>query len=304
MANRVHFPLNKHVYWLLGFLFLSGCSTASTYAVRKPLDVNVIANLPEVLNESSGLAVINGHVWSHNDSGSLNQIYQLSSNFQTVTKTVTVKRSKNYDWEDLAQSKRYLYIGDTGNNSTRRDGGVIYKVPLVSLEKGSSVTPITTIRYRFKDFKPGKTYQHNFDSEAITVVGDQLWLFSKNWQNEHTKLYRISTTKSNQTVSPVGDYLTEGLITSADYNDKTSTLALLGYRKDIFLGYSFIWLVKVKNNQLDWSTAKYKRLRIYSQWEAVNWYKDKKLLITSEKNPLTKAMIATVDVSSLNNASE
>ncbi|KJG36014.1 hypothetical protein UA32_17705 [Photobacterium angustum] len=294
----------KNIYLMVVLLGLSGCSSASTYSVRKPLEVDVQANLPEVLNESSGLAIINGHVWSHNDSGSRNQIYKLSSNFQTVTKTVTVKRSKNYDWEDLAQSKHYLYIGDTGNNSTRRDGGVIYKVPLASLKKGSSVTPVLTIRYRFKDFKPGKTYQHNFDSEAITVVGDQLWLFSKNWQNEHTKLYRLSTTKSNQIVSPVGDYLTEGLITSADYNAKTSILALLGYRKDIFLGYSFIWLVKVKDNQLDWSTAKYKRLRIYSQWESVHWYKDNKLLITSEDNPLTKAMIATVDVSSLINASE
>nr|WP_255721173.1 MULTISPECIES: hypothetical protein [unclassified Photobacterium] len=289
---------------VVALLSLSGCSSASTYSVRKPLDVDVLANLPEVLNESSGLALINGQIWSHNDSGSQNQIYQLSSDFKTVTKTVTVKHSKNYDWEDLAQSKRYLYIGDTGNNSTRRNGGVIYKVPLTSLKKGSSVSPITTIRYRFKDFKPGKTYQHNYDSEAITVVGDQLWLFSKNWQNEHTKLYRLSTTKVNQTVTPAGDYPTEGLITSADYNATTSTLVLLGYRKDVFLGYSFIWLVKVKGNQLDWSTAQYKRLRIYSQWEAVHWYNNNKLLITSEKNPLTKAMIATVDVSSLINASE
>ncbi len=294
----------KQVYLLVALLSVSGCSSATTYSVRKPLDVDVIANLPTTLDESSGIAIVNGKVWSHNDSGSKNQIYQLSPDFKTITKTLTVQNSRNYDWEALAQSQRYLYIGDTGNNSTRRNGGIIYKVPLSSLNNKRTVKPVSMLRYRFKDFEHGKTYQHNFDSEAMTVVGDQLWLFSKNWQDEHTKLYRLNPMKKQQTVAPEGNYPVKGLITSADYDPNTSTLVLLGYRKEVLLGYSFIWLIKVKDNQIDWSTAKYKRLRIYSQWEAVHWYKDNQLLITSEKNSLAKAMIARVDVSSLMKGSE
>ncbi|MGI2799677.1 hypothetical protein ACRTC3_13895, partial [Photobacterium damselae] len=74
------------------------------------------------------------------------------------------------------------------------------------------------------------------------------------------------------------------------------TMALVGYRKDMLLGYAFIWLVKVKNDRLDWSTAVYKRLGIYGQWEGIHWDGADKLLLTTEKNPLTKALIGTVDV--------
>ncbi|MDP2514032.1 hypothetical protein Q8W17_02800 [Photobacterium damselae subsp. piscicida] len=100
--------------------------------MRKPLHIDVQADLPVQVNETSGLAVINNRVWTHNDSGGKNEIYQLSPDYKTVTKTVLIKGNKNYDWEDLTQDERYLYVGDTGNNSTRRNGESFINCVLVT----------------------------------------------------------------------------------------------------------------------------------------------------------------------------
>lgn len=275
----------------------TACSSSEVHFVRKPLHIDVQADLPVQVNETSGLAVINNRVWTHNDSGGKNEIYQLSSDYKTVTKTVSIKGNKNYDWEDLTQDERYLYVGDTGNNSTRRNGGVIYKLRISDVEKYHSVMPYNVIRYQFKNFHKAKTYQHNFDSEAIASVGDKIWLFSKNWNDEQSQLYVLSKSAQRQLLKPVATYPTAGLITGADYNPQIQTMALVGYRKDMLLGYAFIWLVKVKNDRLDWSTAVYKRLGVYGQWEGIHWDGADKLLLTTEKNPLTKALIGTVDVS-------
>ncbi|PSU93816.1 hypothetical protein [Photobacterium kishitanii] len=286
---------------LIAILLLSSCSMAATYFVRNTLYVDVLTYMPKNLSETSGLAIIDGDVWTHNDTYGQNKLYRLDHDFKGVAQIVKVDKSRNRDWEDLAEDQQFLYVGDIGNNLANREGGVIYKIDRNQLNQQRVVTPTAALKYQYTDFKKGWFNKHNFDSEAITVVGDQIWLFTKNWKNEKTKLYQLNKSKVDQVqhVKPIAEYTSKGLITSVDYDPKTATLAFLGYRRNLYLGYSFIWLVKVKNNKPDWSTGIYKRLGIYSQWEAIHWYGAGKLLITAEKNPLNKAMIGTVDVQKL-----
>ncbi|WP_240345736.1 lipoprotein [Photobacterium sp. Alg240-V54] len=286
---------------LLAVLLLSSCSVAATYFVRNTLYVDILAYMPKKLSETSGLAIIDGDIWTQNDTYGQNKIYRLNNDLTGIAQTVKINKSLNRDWEDLAQDQQYIYIADIGNNLARRKGGSIYKVDKSQLHHQNNVTPTAVLNFQYADFKKGWFNKHNFDSEAITIVGDQLWLFTKNWENENTKLYRLdtSTVDQMQYVKPVAEYPSKGLITGVDYDPQTSTLAFIGYRKNMYLGYSFIWLVKVKNNEPDWSTGIYKRLGIYSQWEAIHWYGEGRLLITAEKNPLNKAMIGIVDVQKL-----
>lgn len=286
---------------LITVLLLSSCSVAATYFIRNTLYVDILAYMPEKLNETSGLAVIDGHVWTHNDTYGQNKLYRLDHDLKGIAQVVTVNNSRNRDWEDLAQDQQFLYVGDIGNNLASRQGGVIYKIEKTALNQQRNVKPQAVLNYQYSDFKKGWFNKHNFDSEAITVVGDQLWLFTKNWKDEKTKHYQINTAETDkvQHVKPVAEYPSKGLITGVDYDPKTATLAFIGYRKNRYLGYSFIWLVKVKDNKPDWSTGIYKRLGIYSQWEAIHWYGEGRLLITAESNPLNKAMIGTIDVQKL-----
>lgn len=286
---------------LIAVLLLSSCSMAATYFVRKTLYVDILAYMPKYLNETSGLAVIDGDVWTQNDTYGQNKLYRLDHDLTGIAQVVTINNSRNRDWEDLAQDQQFLYVGDIGNNLAKRKGGMIYKIARKGLSQQPAVVPTAVLNYQYSDFKKGWFNKHNFDSEAITVVGDQLWLFTKNWKDEKTKLYQINTAETDkiQHVKPVAEYPSKGLITGVDYDPQTATLAFIGYRKNKYLGYSFIWLVKVKNNKPDWSTGIYKRLGIYSQWEAIHWYGAGRLLITAESNPLNKAMIGIVDVQKL-----
>ncbi len=53
---------------LIVILLLSSCSMAATYFVRNTLYVDVLTYMPKNLSETSGLAIIDGDVWTHNDT--------------------------------------------------------------------------------------------------------------------------------------------------------------------------------------------------------------------------------------------
>lgn len=298
--------IKRIVVGLSVVLLLLLCSLGATYFVRNVLYVDILAYMPKKISETSGLAIINGDIWTHNDTYGDNKLYRLNHDMTGIAQIVKVNNSRNYDWEDLAQDQQFLYVGDIGNNLTVRNGGVIYKIEKKGLNQQQAVTPAAKIQFQYNDFTKGWFNKHNYDSEAITVVGDQIWLFSKNWKDEKTRLYQIDKGEVNkvQHLNPVAEYPSKGLITGVDYNPETATLAFIGYRRNIYLGYSFIWLVKVKDDKPDWSTGIYKRLGNYSQWEGIHWYGAGKLLITTEKTPLNKALIATLDVQKLLDSSE
>lgn len=101
---------------------------AATYFVRKTLYVDILAYMPKYLNETSGLAVIDGDVWTQNDTYGQNKLYRLDHDLTGIAQVVTINNSRNRDWEDLAQDQQFLYVGDIGNNLAKRKGGVIYKI--------------------------------------------------------------------------------------------------------------------------------------------------------------------------------
>ena len=179
---------------LLGLSLLTGCSSILNAGDTKvvTLSAKYSHNLDPKLDEISGLATSDDKIWGINDSGGEATLYAFDPQTYQLIQSILLPQTQNTDWEDLAQDDQYIYVADTGNNYAIRQSLNIYKVPLAAIQaKGaapvSSVasTEILTIEYADRQgFLPSKS--HNFDSEALTVVNNQLWLFSKNRADSQT----------------------------------------------------------------------------------------------------------------------
>ncbi|MFT6352796.1 hypothetical protein [Neptuniibacter pectenicola] len=258
------------------------------------------ASWPTVVQETSGLALYAGLNWTVNDSGGDAVVYGINDQ-HAIAKQITISGAKNVDWESLAQDDEYLYIADCGNNRARRAVVQIYKVAWTSLLAVDHEGSVEALRMniRYADFPAlGPRKNHRFDCEALTVVDDALWLFTKNWNNEKTNLYRLDKSAADQTVSSEQVYEVDGLITGADFDPLSRRLVLLGYDKNLIFGQSFIWLIPVEQ-QLLWDRARRIKLYPYAQWEAIAWNPlgdGNELILTSEKSPLLDVSIGRLKI--------
>ena len=122
------------------------------------------------INESSGIVASRRNAklfWTHNDSGDGPFIYAFD--YQGKHRGVwRIAGASARDWEDIAigpgpnSRQSYIYIGDIGDNSKKRDEVEVYRViePLIAPEDSSStkVSPrntvaATVIRLKYPDGK-------------------------------------------------------------------------------------------------------------------------------------------------------
>ena len=157
--------------------------SGKAYAARVLEQIGV---LPDVLRESSGLAVSRtqpGVLWSHNDSGDGPNLYAIDSSGRLLA-IITVANAANIDWEDMASgpcpasllaktTSRCLYLADTGDNDRVRKELTVYVVvePLVArVDPMPSTVVAQSFRYRYPDGPD--------DCEAIAVLpnGDVMFV--------------------------------------------------------------------------------------------------------------------------------
>lgn len=88
------------------------------------------------LVEASGVVVSDknpGVLWLHNDSGGRPELFALTMSGQPLAE-FNLSGADAIDWEDIAVGpgpdprKRYLYIGDIGDNDRKRESVVVYRV--------------------------------------------------------------------------------------------------------------------------------------------------------------------------------
>ncbi len=104
----------------------SSDSTASSVVVRTMTDPRIV--------ESSGLArshFNDTRLWTHNDSGGGSTIYAIGRTGKT-TATYRLANARAWDWEAMASARRqgvnYLFVGEIGDNHTRKDSIFVYRV--------------------------------------------------------------------------------------------------------------------------------------------------------------------------------
>lgn len=258
--------------------------------------VERLATLPDEVSESSGLAYRKGHLWTHNDSGHDAMIFELTESGDAIRRHVHPLNSENEDWEAMAQDEDTLYIADCGNNMGDRIWMQIYKVAWQDLDvtRHQGVVASESLRFRLADTRPARQrHAHNNDCEALTVVDDELWLFTKNWQNNRTRLYRVDKNAPVQQLTSSGEYPAEGLITGADYDPMSQRLALIGYRLGFLSATAFIWIIPVKEGNPDWEQGSRHSITPVGQWEAILWYQGD-LLVTRETSVLGRAQLGII----------
>lgn len=312
MIGFKHTPVFIKLFSLLSLAMIGGCIGASPiYSVndtlqlavkplsKKEVTFKLINPLPYTLHETSGLARHNGRIWSINDSGDKANLYRLSDDWLSIDKTIRLTNGTNKDWESLASNDEHLIIADCGNNSGNRRNFELYHITWQTLEQAPDLSsyPGTVQHFNYKN-QPEKNmpYHHNYDCEAVTLVQQTLWLFSKNWQDGHTFLYHLALDQPHQTLSPVARLNIEGLITGADYNEQNNTLALVGYTQQRIFGSAFVWLFEIENSAIKPDSARYFELPTYAQWEGIVWQDPSTLILTTEQSPISKSQIATLSL--------
>jgi hypothetical protein len=186
--------------------------------------------LPTLLDETSGLMLWNGGLYTINDDSD-NNVYRIDPATGNILQTLPVSGATNQDWEEIAQDNDFVYIGDFGNNvSGNRTNLNIVKVDKAGLLNGSpSVNYINFVYDNQTSFAPTANNATDFDCEAMIVTDTNIYLFTKQWVSQQTSLYVLPKTPGSHVAQFVGTINVNGLITGATYLPGKKLVALSGY---------------------------------------------------------------------------
>ncbi len=83
------------------------------------------------LNESSGIAQLGNHLWSHNDSGDKPRVFAFGMRGD-LRAEVAIAGAEAIDWEDMCSfsrdGKHFIAVGDVGDNEAKRKSVSIYVI--------------------------------------------------------------------------------------------------------------------------------------------------------------------------------
>ena len=265
----------------------------AVYRQAKAAELISTVSTPAKAAELSGLAEHEGVIYAANDSANPSEVWRFDTNYQSLGAVAVA--IPNVDWEDLAQDRQSLYVVDCGNNTGNRKTRKLYSIPWRTLSRSNEIVDFDRQwSFEFADQKTHYApYRHNSDCEAAAVVGSQLWVFSKDWQDNRSRLYKLDlNTTAFQHLSPVDEFDAEGLVTGADYNSAHKQLAVLGYNISGIGASAFLWVVPVVSSTVDWKSAQKFKIQPAQQWEGVKWIAPNKVLLSSEKSILGPARLS------------
>jgi len=255
--------------------------------------------LPLQLEETSGLIFFRNGLWSHNDSGGEASIYKIDTASHEIVQTIALANGSNIDWESLSQDEDYLYVGDFGNNAGNRDDLRIYIIEKSDIPASGDANVnagILNFVYEDQQLPAKRNRQNNFDCEALISAADSLYLFSKNWGNEQTKVYALPKQEGNYTARLKDQYDVKGLVTDASFGEDENMIILLGYKNDIWV--PFVYLL-FDFYELDFFSGNKRRIDmpaiLSAQTEGIAFYNEKKAFLSSEKTNFSKQKVFRLD---------
>ncbi|MBT3742301.1 MAG: hypothetical protein P8N27_08075 [Polaribacter sp.] len=266
----------KKFFSFFTFLFLISCQNFG--------QLSFLADLPKDLKEVSGNETIRNSnlIWMLNDGGNESKIYAVSEEGK-IKREVYIK-NKNHDWEDLtSDEKGNIYIGDFGNNLSKRKNLTILKIEEKYLKKKNAEAIRIEFKYENQHKFPPKKKGLYFDAEAFFYFKGYMYIFTKSRvHNKYGKtfLYKLPAKKGKHIAKLIGEFENcndlECWITSADISADGEKVALLSqknilifsdYKEDNFLSGN------VKKIELEHRTQK----------EGLCFKDNYTLLITDEK---------------------
>ncbi len=244
-----------------------------------------VCDLSKKLNETSGLIYYNDHIWTFNDSGGEAEIYKIDSETGEILQTVRLNNAKNTDWEDITHDENYIYIGDFGNNRGNRKDLRIYKVDKSMIGDGKiEEVPSEIIAFSYNDQTSFivNNRSNNYDCESLVSFGDSLIIFSKNWVDGNTRMYKIPKLSGMYKLDPISSFEVNGLVTGADYNDEKNALILIGYadRKPYICYFVDFDGQQLGNNKV--YKVKLNKMQ-EAQTEGICWFNNDIILFSTEQ---------------------
>ncbi len=192
-------------------------------------NLTVEFDLPNALEETSGLIHFNEKIITHNDSGDDANLYEIDLNTGLVTRIIQITNAENIDWEDISQDDDFIFIADIGNNNGNRTDLKIYVISKMDVILNNSVTA-EIIHFSYEDQVDfSDNSQTNFDAEAMVVYNDDILIFTKNRGDFKTNAYKFPKFQGTYVVEKIGTYDVQGLITGATFNYADFSLFLSGY---------------------------------------------------------------------------
>lgn len=281
------------------FYFVILCCTVLTACGQQ---LKTIASLPSVLGENSGLLyAAPNSIWTHNDGGNANAIYELDS-LGNIRRTLGISNAQNIDWEDITKDdKGYTYVGDFGNNNNRRQDLVIYKVSNPWLNQDTTIQA-EKIRFYYPEqvAYPPLNAQKDYDMEAMIYWEDSLYLFTKNRTSpydSYTKLYRLPTDTGYHAAELIDSFDTKESsnffsITAGALSSDGRYLALLNSNKVFLFG-------PIQQNRFFDAPLQKINLGNIKQREAIDFIDNQHLYISHESSLLGSAALQLLDITML-----
>ena len=268
------------------FLAIMGCKDNDPIDNAPTLQLTKESNLPDILDECSGLAVHNAVSFlGINDKGGASKIYHFNADGTTLS-TTKITNGQNIDWEELARDEfGNLYVFDTGNNDNDRTDLKIYKINS-DVEIQEEVIA-TEIQFSFEDqneFPPSESSRY-FDVESAVVDQGKIWLFTKDRSDPFrgdTRLYSLSSNEGTHNAVYIDSFVTadkknNGAITAAALSPDRSKLVLISNTK--------LWLFEqFENNQFFSGTTTVFNLSTNTQIEGVAFGDNCTLYFSDEKS--------------------
>ncbi|CAM3152823.1 hypothetical protein DRF59_07020 [Chryseobacterium flavum] len=194
-----------------------------------------ISNLNDEIKETSGLNILNGKLYTFNDSGNTPELFEIS---KTTGKVLNILKTdaKNTDWEALTNDGSHFYIGDFGNNDGSRRHLKIYKIPFINDSLKNNQIREILFHYPEQTDYISHYWKTDFDAEAMVYANGKIHLFTKEWISKATAHYVIDPDiYDKQDAVKTEAFDTGFMVTDAAYFE--NKLYLVGYTKktEVFL---------------------------------------------------------------------
>lgn len=168
-----------------------------------------------------------GFIWMLQDGGTPAELLSVSYNGEQGP-TLAVSGATNQDWEDLAigngpeTGKKYLYIGDVGDNSMKHDFYFIYRIEEPA--PGASQTGVAD-KFTFV-YDDGK--KHDADAIMVDPATNDIVVITKEMPTQVFELtYPYSTSTTNTAVKK--GQLVQDLVTGAAISPDGKEILLRTY---------------------------------------------------------------------------
>ncbi|MDY0014656.1 MAG: hypothetical protein RBS13_00425 [Bacteroidales bacterium] len=220
-------------YFIIVFGVLIIQTNLNAQSYRKTIKPLQSETLSPLLSESSGLIYWENALWTHNDSRDIN-LYCLDTLDGTLLDSIALQGIVNIDIEEISQDEDYIYLLDAGNNSGIRSD---LHILIISKESLLQRQPkIDTLWFSYEDRYDLETSSSNtsdFDCEAFIIAGDSIYLFTKQWKQQGSKMYVLPKAVGNHTALLRDSLPNIGLLTGVVYFAELNRLVFCGYNLNL-----------------------------------------------------------------------